>query len=493
MNVPPGQHMVQRGAHAQSRSIGRSTTTVTIDVLPDGTMLDIFDFHRIIEQWDSILSWIWIRLLHVCRRWRRIIFDSPLRLRLRLRCTNSTPIRKCLGVWPPLPLHIDYDLSAGRAPDHQDNVLPALDNPDRVGHLHLRFKDSHLEKLATVLQKPFPVLTNLRLTLEGQPKLLPSGFFGGSVPCLQELCLDGIPFPDFPTLLLSARNLVTLDLSRIRPAGYISPQAMAACLSTLTKLKTLSIEFLSDLEFPDPDQIDPASVTPIVLPSLTSIYFHGVCEYMEGLLAQIDCPCLRKIDICLSRSLDFQVTQLSNLINRSEDLRPPQFGLMDVYIDLSGIKLEISREDPKPLDISLRFSGYYLDDSHLFDVFSQFSPALSNIRQLHFSCVKERGPEIGHSELEQLFRPFTTMQALWICGSWEKHAVLLLENVDAEMAADLFPALEFLYIHISQCGLPESCIANFLEVCQLSGRPVTFTQFFPDFWNMLPWNADRKV
>ena len=248
--------------------------------------------------------------MHVCRLWRQIIFASPLRLRLNLHCTNNTPVRKHLGVWPPLPLTVGYDLITGQAPNPEDNLLAALENPDRVVVFGLRFMDSHLAKLATVLQKPFPVLTNLRLALEYGEEPLPAGFLGGPMPSLQYLDLHSIPFPDLPTLLLSTRGLVTLHLQKIPPAGYISPQAMAACLSTLIMLTYLSISFQEGtFDSVRPEQIDPASVPLIVLPSLTSIFFDGVCEYAEPLFAQIDCPRLSKIDMSyLDSSLGFQVT-----------------------------------------------------------------------------------------------------------------------------------------------------------------------------------------
>ena len=123
-------------------------TGPTIDVLPEDTLLDIFDFDRILE--SDYSKWRWDRLVHVCRRWRQIIFASPLSLRLQLRCTRSTPVGKYLGVWPPFPLASDYDLSKGRAPNHEDNLLAALEDTDRVGLLYLCIKRPH-QQMITLL------------------------------------------------------------------------------------------------------------------------------------------------------------------------------------------------------------------------------------------------------------------------------------------------------------------------------------------------------
>ena len=74
------------------------------------------------------------------------------------------------------------------------------------------------------------------------PKVRAS-FLGGSAPGLQTLWLDGIPFPELPMLLLTATHLNTLDLRNIPYSGYISPEAMVAALSVLTRLKSLQIGF----------------------------------------------------------------------------------------------------------------------------------------------------------------------------------------------------------------------------------------------------------
>ncbi|KAH8994645.1 hypothetical protein EDB83DRAFT_1023651 [Lactarius deliciosus] len=70
---------------------------LTIDVLPDNVFLDIFDFCLR----DSTMPELgviqhmrkWQILVHVCQRWRRIVFASPRRLDLYLSCSYGTPVR----------------------------------------------------------------------------------------------------------------------------------------------------------------------------------------------------------------------------------------------------------------------------------------------------------------------------------------------------------------------------------------------------------------
>ena len=467
---------------------------ITIDVLPNDTLLDIFDFYRIykVYYFGSRLGWKWDLLVHVCRRWRQIIFGSPLRLQLQLRCTNNTPIRTHLCIWPPLPLLIEYDLFADRDPNHEDNLLAALEGPDRVALLDLRFGDKH-SKLVTVLQKPFPMLTELRLKLE-LVEQLPGGCLGGPMPCLQELHIRYPPLSLsrlLPTLLSSTPGLVTLCLSEIPPTGYISPQTMAICLSTLTRLTSLSIGFqIEDNTFTLPEQIDPAIVAPIVLPSLKFIHFEGICAYMEGLLAQIDCPCLRKIDVSYYYpSLGFQVTQLSNFVNRSEDHQPTLFSRTVVKIVEGEIALHVVPKGPDSFDISLRLQDFEWDVSDLLHVFSKFSQTLSNTHNLRISISANRGPEMGHSEWVQLLCPFTTIKVLYIRGDLAEDAAQFLEDIDVEMASDLLPALEFLCIIKGSSWLPSSSIVKsvdkFCAVRRLSGRPVTFLRNDFEFFKFM--------
>ena len=106
------------------------------------------------------------------------------------------------------------------------------------------------------MQKSFPALTSLDLdwnpddlsNLRGVSTVLvfPSRFLGGSAPNLQYLCLNSVSFPGLPTFLLSARNLVTLELEEIGENGYFSAEDMVGSLALLTRLTTLSITICED-------------------------------------------------------------------------------------------------------------------------------------------------------------------------------------------------------------------------------------------------------
>jgi hypothetical protein len=61
-------------------------------------LLEIFDHvaERRTEEWHT--------LVHVCPRWRRVVFASLHHLNLRLLCTEKTHVREMLDVWQTLPI-----------------------------------------------------------------------------------------------------------------------------------------------------------------------------------------------------------------------------------------------------------------------------------------------------------------------------------------------------------------------------------------------------
>ncbi len=289
-------------------------------MLPDNVLVEIFDFYRNNHEYTRHTVWKWHLLVHVCQRWRQIVFVSPHRLNHQILCTHKTPARKNLGIWPAFPIVIDYRYSwRGVTPNNKDNVIAALEHPSRICYVNLNVTGPQLGNMAMVMQEPFPMLTRLDISLTGaNASVLPDGFLGGSSPCLQEVYLHGIPFPELPTLLSSTSDLVTLALSIIPAAGYISPEAMVVVLAALPRLETFIIGFQSATL--RPSQIHPPPLTRIILPALTTFQFQGACEYLENLVAHIDSPQLDRIYmnyLSINQLVDVQVAQLSKFFDRS--------------------------------------------------------------------------------------------------------------------------------------------------------------------------------
>ena len=145
---------------------------VTIDMLPHVALLKIFDFY-VDEAWIEE----WYTLVHVCQKWRNIVFGSPRRLDLRLYCTAGTPMREMLDVWPLLPIIVWSD---GHENWGMDNIIAALGHRDRICRINLwRIPSSYFENVLAAMERPFPELTRLLLGFEDEVALVDPDLFLG--------------------------------------------------------------------------------------------------------------------------------------------------------------------------------------------------------------------------------------------------------------------------------------------------------------------------
>ena len=293
------------------------TGRLTIDVLPDDVLLEIYYF-CLAELEDLIQIDAWHTLVHVSRKWRCVVFDSPRRLNLRLRCSASTPVREMLTIWPPFPIIIREHYHSA---SNEDNIIAALEHPDRVCDVQLSgVPSSLLEKLLTAIQEPFPALAYLRLeTKDNTAPVIPDLLLGGFAPDLGTLRLSGIPIPipGLRKLLLSTTDLIDLQLYKIPHSGYFSPEAMVTCLSELTRLQTLEVGFESPRSRPYRENRRLPPPTRTLLPSLRVLQFTGVSEYLEDLVARIDTPLLSCLEMTLFHQLIFDTPQLAQFISRN--------------------------------------------------------------------------------------------------------------------------------------------------------------------------------
>ncbi len=121
---------------------------------------------------------------------------------------------------------------------------------------------------------------------------IPDSFLGEYyyAPSLRYLKLDGIPFPGIPKLLSTTTRPITLTLHDIPYSGQISSGARATCLSVLTSLERLWLEFLSYRSHPSWRSRHPPPPNRAILLVLTSFEFQGVSKYLEDVIACVVAP-----------------------------------------------------------------------------------------------------------------------------------------------------------------------------------------------------------
>jgi hypothetical protein len=457
-------------------------------MLLDDVLLEIFDFYRKKYDYSFRLAWTWHILVHVCRRWRQIIFESPHRLDLQILCTYRTPVRKNLGIWPAFPIIIKGSWD-GVMPNSEDDLIAALGHPDRVSSVSFSVPGSQLAKVVTVMQEPFPMLKRLHIALaDGNAPVLPGGFLGGSAPCLQEISFYDISYPALPTLLLSASDLITLTLS-IPSIGYISPEAMVAGLAALTRLERLIIG--SQWTTPHPDRILLPPVTRIVLPALKTFIFRGACEYLEVLVPQINCPQLDRIHIHINyvnQLAHYPVVQLSKFVDRSLGPKLSLFRHARVSLCNTFISFTMYRHADQPsLDwhperTIISCEGYYWQVSDIAQILSQFSATLSNVDHLELRVEPEELLEdTDEVDWIRLLHQFSAVQTLYVSQKHAEDVALALEGITGEMVTEVLPSLDLICLG----GQPASSVGKFVATRQLSDSPVTFVDTKKEFYQRL--------
>ena len=458
-------------------------------MLPDDVLLEIFDFlveEEVVRPFRvNIEAYIeeWQTLVHVCRRWRSLVFKSPRRLNLRLFCSNRTPARDTLDVWPALPLVIKC---IGRA-EIVDNVIAVLERSDRVCHICLTiFERSYVGELSAAMQAPFPEL--IVLVLHGTVSALPDSFLGGSAPRLEHLTLRGIPFPGLPKLLLSATNLLRIFLDDIPHSGYFSPEAIVTALSTLTCLDTLRLHFESPQSRPDPERQHPPPPTRSVLTNLGSFQFKGDSEYLEVVVAHIDAPRLKYLETILFNDIVFETPQSTQFISRTLTVEALETAHVIFKGDAATVEFSsLTSGNYETLRVKILCTVLDWQVSSMEQVFTSCLPPLPTL-DLHIDGNPDyRQHWQGNVENAlwlRLLHPFTSVKNLYLSEEIARRIVPALQDLVGERVTEVLPTLQNIFLEEGQRSGPvQEGIQQVVAVRQAAGHPIAVSyQPKVEFW-----------
>ena len=450
-----------------------------IDMLPEEVLLEIIGFHLCEvddkEEWET--------LVHVCRRWRSIVFSAPLRLDLRLVCTAGTPVREMLGIWPALPIFIwlywlDDEIG--------DEVLATLEHKDRIREIYVcGISDRGLESLAEATQDPLPALTDLHLeSFHGTP-VVPDSLLCGSGPQLRSLHLKGVQFPALPKLLLSATSLVDLSLCHFVDSQYVTLWMMVDCLPSLAGLEKLQIEYA----FVEPllgRESGHPPLTLIVLPVLTEITFKGGSEYLDHFFSRLDAPLLKHVDIMFTNPVDFCFPQISQFIGRKESFEAFDQAHMWWHDHLVNLTLS-SRKGTTGgmwLKLSMRCKRTVWQLRSLSQVHHPLAHSFVTSRHCDDPTpgdgyVPHWVTQTRNAQWLEIVRFFPAVESLYLSERLAGFVAPVLGELStggsAAMARDVLPALQTVFIEgldRSRYGRVREAIGKFVAEREFSDHPV---------------------
>ncbi|KAI9441127.1 hypothetical protein F5148DRAFT_821621 [Russula earlei] len=255
-----------------------------------------------------------------------------------------------------------------------------------------------------------------------------------------------------PKLLLSANHLYRLELRNIPDSGYFSPRDLVACLSEMSRLDSVGVEFRSPPRYPASRHTPP--LTPSVLPSLTKLMFQGVHEYLEDLLAQIEAPLLSLLKITFFMDPHFVVPYLRQSINYAELFKKCHRAI--VCTSYHAVRFAAFQRNTSNSGALLR--------NHVWRRLDIVAPGPS-ILQTHWN--------MNATHWVELFDPFTAVKDLRLSNRVARDVCRGLEELAEERATEVLPALQNILLRGIQPLEPvPKFIERFVAARQRSGHPV---------------------
>ena len=448
---------------------------VTIETLSEDILMNVF--HHLL----AATPLIWPVLAWSCRRWRQIVFASPLGLNLRLHCTHGTPVLKSLDCWPALPIIVKYggvpNLNPP-APGDYDNIIAALKQSGRVSSISLTVTSALLEKLSAI-SEPFSELEELvLLSQENMQQTFPSTFLWG--PRLRTFHSTGIAFPSLPPLFLPCQDLVDIQLHEIPSSGYFSPEAFTNALSGTPQLRSLTLHLLS---FPRRRSLLSLPLLlgeRIVLAALTRLKYRGTSKYLDSLVGRIDAPRLRDIEIRLFSQPTMDALQLGQFIQRTEihtSLSRADIETSAHCISISFTKPDVSTEVSAHLRLQISSKQLDWQLSCMAQICDRISPFLFHVGDLRINAAQppdEQDDVGGEQWLDLLLSlKFGAAKSFWVNGKLTADILCALCSAN-EGNTSILPSLRQVDLQKSMTmdGPSWDSVQSFLTARSISGRPV---------------------
>jgi len=291
--------------------------------------------------------------------------------------------------------------------------------------------------------------------------------------------------------MISVTNgLVELRLWNIPLSGYIAPEAMVTCLSALTSLQNLHLEFRFPRSRADRESRLVPRLTRVVLPALTKLCFKGNSEYLEDIVGQIDTPLLTSFNIAFFNQLIFDTPLLHHFINRTETFKATHQaqvtfweGEVNVYLYLRNRN---SFHEISSLTISCRPSDWRLSSvAQVCDLALSPFPTLERL-DIGIRDSSHWQDNVENAQWVELLHPFTSIKDLLLHEESIRHVAPALEQLAGERVTGALPTLQNIFLQGPKPSDPvKEAIVKFVAARQLSGCPVSV--YHRQSWHSPTW------
>jgi hypothetical protein len=258
---------------------------------------------------------------------------------------------------------------------------------------------------------------------------------------------------------------------------------MATCLSMLTSLEELQLNFESPQSCPDQEKRRSPPPTRSILPALTSFWFKGVNEYLEDFVSWIDSPRLSLLSTTFFNDIDFNTPELNQFISRTPTLGSCDEARLIFHSREALVRLcqfQPERLDQRMVEIKIlcQVSNWQL--SSLTQICALSLHLFSTTENLYIREDRYSPPDwkddIENTEWLDLLLPFTAVKNLYLSEQFSSRIVPALQELTGARTAEVLPALQNVLLEGFQPSEPvHEDVAQFISTRQLTNRPVTIS------------------
>jgi hypothetical protein len=212
------------------------------------------------------------------------------------------------------------------------------------------------------------------------------------------------------------------------------------------------------------------------------LWFYGVSEYLDDLVARIDAPLLNKFEINFLHQLIFDSPQLIQFIRRT-----PKFKACDeARVEFSDSRVwatTIYSSAAFGLEISCTQSDWQL--SSVAQVLSSgFFPAVKLLYIMEQRWNSRNAPswqddiQVETGQWLEVLHPLTAVKDLYISQGFTPRIAPTLQELVGGRVTDVLPALQTLHFEETLSSGPvQESIGKFVAARQLAGCPVTVSRW----------------
>ena len=353
----------------------------------------------------------------------------------------------------------------------EDKILLGLQQQhDRVRWIVLWAPSSSLRMWLEPMNNFFPRLGSLSLastTVEEMSLMVPELL---QVPDLRSLSLHGIGLPKGLSLLSSMTALSTLSLTHIRHSCYFPPGSLVTQLQGLPRLKELSIDLSIPIPPSSEGELLPAPISPVTLPTLRQLTFHGDDIYLDNFVAQINTPLLEQLNLTLLFDLALTLVNLTAFIDRTKGFRCL---VAQVIFNKGGASIDADHErgiEKLNLHVNCESLDWQIDSA--VQLCKALEKVFSTIEELTIDLDMDGMPLFWEKTLDsmmwhELLLQFIGVKKLRIGSSLSVELSRALESVTLE----LLPELQELRVQ-PKINHGTDLFSLFVKTRKSLGRPV---------------------